>query len=117
MLSSPYIMRKKIQSPARAPKRSDDGAAFLPDPYAAEGHTPMRSRDELAETLAEEFVASVTSGEPVAEAVRDAITPEELGGPFVATTAEREFAQGVDATNPEGATAEAFPTANRGQSG
>lgn len=88
--------------------RPDSGEAFLPDP----GDGPARVMDDLAEELAEEYLASATSAE---EALPDALeseVPEEQGGPFVVTSAKEEFAKGVDKSNPRSAEKEAFPRAN-----
>jgi hypothetical protein len=88
--------------------RRDDGNAFLPDPQqGARGRAP----DDLAEVLGEEYVASATTGEDVNEDVRDAFVPEELGGPFLEAPARTELVDDVDASNPEGAEPEPFPTA------
>jgi hypothetical protein len=89
--------------------RSDDGEAFLHDPEGG----PARTRDLLAETLAEEFLQSATSAQEVTEEVRDAIVPEELGGPFLQAAADEEFADDVDEANPSDAEKAAFPTAIR----
>jgi hypothetical protein len=89
--------------------RTDDGAAFFPDP----GSGPIRAPDELAELAAEEFLQSATSGEEVGEDVRDEIVTEELGGPFVEDRASMELARDVDGSNPKDATREPFPTAMR----
>jgi hypothetical protein len=86
--------------------RRDGALAFLPDPTVI-GH--RRVRDDLAEELGEEFVAAVTSGEAVDDA-RDAPVPEEDGGPFVTTTANSQYGQGTDESNPEDAEREPFPT-------
>lgn len=59
--------------------RPDDGEAFLHD----FGSGPARARDELAESLAEEYVAAALSGEEVAFDDRDETAPEEYGGPFI----------------------------------
>ena len=67
------------------------------------------SRDALAEELGEAFVRTATSGEDEEEDRLDQVVPEELGGPFVETTSEREFAYDTDASNPEEATREPFP--------
>ena len=69
-----------------------------------------RSRDDLAERLGEEFVETVTSGEDEGEDVFNEIVDEERGGPFVVSTADTELADDADASNPEGATREPFPT-------
>lgn len=89
--------------------RPDGGEAFLHDPQGGPAHT----KDQLAETLAEEFLQSATSAQEVTEDVRDAIVPEELGGPFLQATADEEFADDVDETNPRDAERAAFPTAIR----
>ncbi len=86
--------------------RKDGASAFLPDPTAI-GH--RRVRDDFAEGLGEEFVAVVTSGEAVIDE-RDATLPEEDGGPFITSSADREYARGTDESNPEDAEREAFPT-------
>ena len=100
--------------------RRDDAHAFLPDPF--DPHSPVASHrvnahEDLADTLAEEFVASATSAGEVAEDTRDAMTPQEIGGPFVETSAQEEFAGGVDEMNPPDAEREPFPRANGGGSG
>jgi len=69
-----------------------------------------RSHDDLVEELGEEFVESATSAEPVAEDVANQDVPEEVGGPFVETTARQELADDTDESNPEDATREPFPT-------
>src|ERR1044071_479953 len=76
-------------------QRSDDGNAFMPDP----GDGPARIHDDLAENLAEDYVQAATQGMEVEED-HDQIVPEELGGPFVETSAAEEFALDTD----EGAT-------------
>jgi hypothetical protein len=88
--------------------RTDSGDAFFPDP----GEGPARTRDALAEELAEDFLSSATSGEPSLLEARDNEVTDETGGPFITTTAKQEFAKGTDASNPRGAKKEAFPTAN-----
>jgi hypothetical protein len=89
--------------------RADDGEAFFHDPHGG----PARTTEQLGETLAEEFLQSATSAQEVSEEIRDAVVPEELGGPFVQHSAEEEFADGVDEANPVGAQRAAFPTATR----
>ena len=92
--------------------RPDDANAFLPDPYNGTS-AKARTKDSLAEELAEDFVMSATGAEEVGAEERDQIVPEETGGPFVVTRAKTEFAQGTDASNPITAERAAFPTANR----
>jgi hypothetical protein len=69
--------------------RSDEGSAFLPDPYDG-GRARAHTDDVLAEILAEDFLIAVTSAEEVLETQRDEVGPEELGGPFVETTSADE---------------------------
>jgi hypothetical protein len=84
--------------------RTDDGNAFMPDPEGG----PARIRDDLAENLAEEYVQAATQGVEVEEDL-DQIVPEEIGGPFVETTAAEEFAHDTDEANPEDASREPLP--------
>src|SRR5215469_567671 len=77
--------------------------AFLSDGAYAE--------DDLAEELGEEFVMTATSGEQAAEDLRNQDVPEEVGGPFVETSARTEFAYGSDPSNPQDAERSAFPIA------
>jgi len=92
----------------RQPRR-DDANAFLPDPEGG----PSHSEDDLAETLAEEFIVAATSAEEPGEDVRDEVLPEELGGPFLEVPASEEFDGAPDASNPLGADREPFPRAVR----
>jgi hypothetical protein len=69
-----------------------------------------RTGDELAEELGEAFVASATSGEEAEPERHERVTEAERGGPFVRSTASKEFADGTDASNPEDALREPFPT-------
>jgi hypothetical protein len=68
--------------------RRDDGTAFLRD----FGSGPARARDELAESLAEEYIASAISGEEVAFADRDETAAEEVGGPYIEEVVPPEVA-------------------------
>jgi hypothetical protein len=65
--------------------------------------------DDVAEELGEEVVGKANSGEDEGEDVANAEYTEEVGGPFVVTTGGEEFAEGTDASNPEGADVEPFP--------
>ncbi len=91
--------------------RPDDGDAFIADPQGGRA----RTRDDLAETLAEEFLSSATSGEEQGENVRDQVVAEELGGPFLQSTAEEEMADDVDEMNPIDGDREPFPRAVGGR--
>jgi hypothetical protein len=105
-------LKKSLTSTRPRARRSDEGSAFLPDPYDGAG-AKARVGDELAEVLAEDYVASATTAEEVMEDQRNEVQPEELGGPFTETTAEEEFAIEPDASNPLDANREPFPTATR----
>jgi hypothetical protein len=74
---------------------------------------PEALHDDLAEEMGEASVESATSGTQADEDIRDEDLPEEEGGPFVPSSARKEFARGIDASNPEDAEPEDFPTANR----
>ena len=103
----------KDAPPHSAPgRRSDEGRAFLPDPYDG-GGAPARAADPFAETLAEEYVTSATNAEEMTEDDRDRLTPEEVGGPFTETSGAEEFASGTDESNPPDAEREPFPTVTR----
>ena len=75
-----HAQGKHLKSRARA-----DGAnAFFDDPFDRKTRrVGVHARDPLAEALAEQFLAAATSGEEVAEDVRDEVTTEEVGGPFL----------------------------------
>jgi hypothetical protein len=85
-------------------QRSDDGNAFMPDPEDG----PARIHDDLAENLAEDYLQAATQGMEVEED-HDQIVPEELGGPFIETSAAEEFALDTDEANPEDASREPLP--------
>jgi hypothetical protein len=65
--------------PVERSSRSDDGNAFLPDTVGQ--HRSLPADD--AESFAEEFIASATTGEPVGEDARDEVVDDEEGGPFI----------------------------------
>ena len=67
-----------------------------------------RAHDPLAEELAIELMEKVTGGGDGVE-LRDRFFEEEIGGPFVHTTAGEEFADDVDESNPRYARREPFP--------
>jgi hypothetical protein len=95
----------------RRTERSDSGDAFFPDP---QNGGPARAPDDLAETLAEDYVASATTGGNVDDEVLNQVVPEEIGGPFIETSPGEEFAEGYDESNPEDATVEGRPMAVAG---
>jgi hypothetical protein len=106
------VTKESAASALAAAHRSDEGTAFLPDPYDG-GGAPARAADSLAETLAEEYVSSATHAEETVEDDFNQVQPEELGGPFTETSAQEEFANAPDASNPLDAEREPFPTATR----
>jgi len=89
-----------LRAMARDNNPKDDDRAFV------DGH---KSRDPLAEELAEDAVEAMTSGGDKLTDDLAADVPEERGGPFLTTTAGVEMAEGTDESNPEGATREPFP--------
>jgi hypothetical protein len=88
-------------------RREDRADAFIKDP----GDGPALTDDDLAQTLAQEYLRSATSGEDTTEDAFDEVVPEEIGGPFVETSASEEFAGGTDASNPADAEREPLPQA------
>lgn len=70
----------------------------------------MRSDDDLAEELGEDFVRSALSGEDEHANTYEEPVAEELGGPFVTSAGATELADGEDETNPADGTREPFPT-------
>lgn len=70
---------------------------------------PRNPHDELAATLGAEVIRHATSGQEAGVEARDEVTEEESGGPFVETSADEEFAQGTDESNPEDAEPAVLP--------
>lgn len=68
----------KMRASKRRPFRRDGGDAFLPDPASGTFITVSE-----AESVAEEFIASVTSADCVLEEARNELSMDEIGGPFV----------------------------------
>jgi hypothetical protein len=95
----------------RYASRHDDGNAFLPDPDGG----PITTDDGNVDSeLLEEYLLSATSGQESSEDVRNQVVPEEIGGPFVPSTAGAELADDVDESNPIGSRREPVPTPMRG---
>jgi hypothetical protein len=97
--------QKKPLKPKRHQPRSDDGNAFIPDPEGG----PARTSDDLAETLAEGFLQGATQDDEADDDALDGFVSEEIGGPFIETSAAAEFAAGTDGSNPADAKREAIP--------
>jgi hypothetical protein len=74
-----------------------------------------RAAEPLAQELGESFIATVTSGEGQEPERRDQITPDEVGGPFVVTTAGEEFATGTDESNIAEAMREPLPRTSKAE--
>ena len=68
------------------------------------------AEDDLAEELGEGAVVAMTSGEDVVGEDFNHDVEEDWGGPFVESTASKEFASGTDESNIPEATREPFPT-------
>jgi hypothetical protein len=82
----------------------------MPDPDGG----PARISDDLAEELAEGFVDSATRGDDADDAKLDGVVAEEIGGPFLETSAVVEFANDTDAANPPDAEREPLPRTGAG---
>jgi hypothetical protein len=93
---------RELLAKARETHNGDD------EPEAAHAFLKgARASESLAEELGESFIETVTSGEGQDAERHDQITPDEVGGPFVVTTAGEEFAAGTDESNiPEASKAE-----------
>jgi hypothetical protein len=68
------------------------------------------AEDALAEELGEGVVLSMTSGDDRLSDELNREVEEDWGGPFVVSSASKEFASGTDASNIAEATREPFPT-------
>jgi hypothetical protein len=95
--------------PTYAAELRDQSGAKEREPHAFLD-VPRSPNDDMAEVRGEDFVEEATSGEEAAEESLDQVVPEEGGGPFVETTGAKEFAAGVDSSNPKSALREPFPT-------
>ncbi|WP_438004209.1 hypothetical protein WME89_36085 [Sorangium sp. So ce321] len=99
-----------VEAARQSAARKDDRDAFIPDP----GDGPPEVMDEFAEQIAEQYLASATSGKgDTTEDYEDMVDPEEVGGPFIITTAEQEMAYSRDSMNPDDAEVEPFPLVSR----
>lgn len=92
--------------------RSDDGHAFLADPFGrVHGHR-AHSRNDFADMLAQEFLASATSNEDIVD-TRDHVMFEEVGGPFSLSSPQIEFGSTVNEASPPEGDRESVPVAVR----
>src|SRR4051812_25113131 len=92
-------------------RRTDTADAFIRDP---DDGGPIVADDDLAEVLGEEFVLSATTAEDMSDEALQQGVPEDIGGPFVESSPEVEFADGPDESNPADADAEPMPRAVSG---
>jgi hypothetical protein len=119
----------KAKAPAASAVRRRDATGHLDPKYAADlraksresaedlhvdraflRKSKSRERDALGEELGEEAVMTMTSAEDQSDQLQEREVEEEIGGPFVITTASQEYAAGTDRSNPQTATREPFPT-------
>lgn len=91
---------RRLLRMAREGKVDAGGGAFIDAP---------ETQDDLAEGLAEAAVSSMTSGEDQLGADLESVVDEEVGGPFLETSGNTEFAGGTDESNIPEATREPFP--------
>jgi hypothetical protein len=101
---------RDLLAKARAGRNSDGDAeathAFISGSASAE---------ELSEELGEAYLESVTSGDQSEADRHERITPDEVGGPFVVSSARREFADGTDESNIAEATREPLPRTSKAE--
>jgi len=103
-LVQPVDLERQLSDPVEA---AQEDLRALPERALFDRDGSGRD-DDLAELLGEEYVRSVTSGEEQGVELRDAAVPEEEGGPFVETSANKEFGYAPDDSEPE-----PLPLANR----
>lgn len=94
---------RRIKKKARASAANDN--------TLAPQELVLGSKDALAEGLGQEYVKAATSGQDSTLEDMNAVTSEELGGPYLVTPASTEFADGTDKTNPTESEPAALPTA------
>lgn|SRR5689334_16016588 len=123
-------MKNPTKQDRRGPRRTESGPGHFDnqghiDPARAERllgltATPnvnaalafieaSESEDDLAEELGEVAVVAMTGGETRMVEDLNGDVEEDWGGPFVVTSASREFAGGTDDSNIAEATREPFP--------
>jgi hypothetical protein len=73
------------------------------------------SAEELSEELGEAYLESATSGDQSEADRHERVTPDEVGGPFVPSSARREFADGTDESNIAEATREPLPRTSKAE--
>jgi hypothetical protein len=80
-----------IRALRKQSRRKDDADAFVLDPI----ESGMRIKVDDAESVAEEFIATATTGESVEMDAQDEVIDEEDGGPFVEIESEVELAEAL----------------------
>jgi hypothetical protein len=105
----PHYERDLLEK-ARAGRNSDGDEAALHAFISGPS-----SNEELSEELGEAYLQSATSGEESEPDRHERITSEEMGGPFVTTTARVEFADGIDESNIAEATREPLPRTSKAE--
>lgn len=101
------LYERDLLAKARASRNSDgDAEAFISGSASAE---------ELSEELGEAYLESATSGEQSEAERHERFTPAEVGGPFVPSSARREFAEGTDESNIAEATREPLPRTSKAE--
>ncbi len=125
----------KSMSTRKRPIRRRDGAGHIDPRYAREllakaretrndGDSPEAAHaflkgnytsEPLARELGEGFIEGATAAEDSDIERRDRVTPDELGGPFVVTSAGEEFAPGTDESNTADALREPLPRTSKAE--
>ena len=98
-------MSSKVAAGLRAQSQAHDSTK----PSADLAFLTGTSSEPLSEQLGSNYIRSALAGEETSEDARDVTTTEELGGPFIETSAATEIAFDVDTSNPIDATREPFP--------
>ena len=101
---------RELLAKARETRNDDDSPENMHAFLAA-----ARAGEPLAQELGESFLETVTSGEGREPERHDRITPDEVGGPFVVTTAGEEFATGTDESNIAEAMREPLPRTSKAE--
>ena len=133
--TSPTNDTPTTRAPRKRPVKRRDGVGRIDPKYAREllakaretrnddnlpenNHAFLkasRAGEPLAREQGENFLETVTSGEEHEPERRDRVTPDEVGGPFVVTTAGEEFATGTDESNIAEAMREPLPRTSKAE--
>ncbi len=96
--------------PSRASRLLAIGAETRERPAGSAFFAGSEADDDLAEELGEGAVIAMTSGADAVVEDMNHDVEEDWGGPFIESTANKEFASGTDESNIAEATREPFPT-------